>query len=118
MNRVKRSVFSVLTMVAASASLVAAEGTVLSQAQGGTAAQTESKGEAKSQSESGHKGSEKGIASQPPGIGEQGSGQAQSTKERSGGQERDQSQAADLSEGKTAQAMEEQVQDKTHEERK
>ena len=56
-----------------------------------------------------------GFAEQPAGIGEKGSGQTKSTLERSGGQQSKNSPAVspnnskELSEGKTAQAMEEQT---------
>jgi hypothetical protein len=46
------------------------------------------------------------FTGQPPGLGEKGSGQSQSTMERSGGQQRGTS-PSELQEGKTAQAMEE-----------
>jgi hypothetical protein len=120
------SKLTVLAVMVAGASLVAVEGTVL--AQGGTTPQSESmgssrsgsaidsdKGESTSPDSHSKKSFDQGFTGQPAGVGEEGSGQSQSTKERSGGKQSQKSEgSSELSEGKTAQAMEEQVQEKSH----
>ncbi len=57
---------------------------------------------------------DKGFTGQAPGIGEKGSGQGRSTLEREGGKQglkEERAQSSDLSQGKTAQAMEKQAHD-------
>jgi hypothetical protein len=120
-----------LAFAVAGAAWVSVEGTAM--AQGSTTPQSQSMGGSRSGSaiESnqasgatsdgtvsapGQKRSfDHGFTSQPPGIGEKGSGQTQSTLERSGGQQSGSppmSQSSqELKEGKTAQAMEEQSQE-------
>lgn len=115
-------------VVVAGVSLLAIDGSVL--AQGGTARQSESMGGSRSgsaidkdkgagTSPDSHtkKSFDQGFTGQPPGLGEKGSGQSQSTMERSGGhQGQSQGQSpssSEMSEGKTAQAMEEQLQQKS-----
>jgi hypothetical protein len=59
---------------------------------------------------------DQGSTGQPSGLGEQGSGQSQTTTERSGGQqakEQEKASQSDLSEGKTAKAVEEMEQHKS-----
>jgi|SRR5215212_3066239 hypothetical protein len=124
-----KSMLSACVLLAAGASFAAVEGTAW--AQGGTARQSESMGSSRSGSAiDSDKGSstspdshtkksfDQGFTGQPSGLGEKGSGQSQSTMERSGGQQGRQSQgqgqsSSELSEGKTAQAMEEQLQHKS-----
>jgi hypothetical protein len=123
-----RSTIGVLALMIAGVSLAVADGSAW--AQGGTATQSESMGSSRSgsaidpdkgasTSPDAHtkKSFDQGFTGQPPGLGEQGSGQSQSTMERSGGQQGQQSpnrlqSSGEMKEGKTAQAMEEQVQQK------
>lgn len=112
---------AVMAMGGASLMLAAPEGRA---ELGGSDRQSESIGAARSGSaidkdrHSGearsNQGSQREFQGQPPGIGEKGSGQSQSTMERSGGQSSADNQiksqgASELSEGKTAKAMEEQM---------
>jgi hypothetical protein len=124
-----KSILSACVLFAAGASLLAIDGTVL--AQGGTAPQSESmggsrsgsaidpdKGSSTSPDSHTKKSFDEGFTGQPSGLGEKGSGQSQSTMERSGGQQGHQAQGQSQSpsepkEGKTAQAMEEQLEQKS-----
>ena len=67
----------------------------------------------------GHSQSSQGIAEQPSGLGEQGSGQTQTTTERSGGQRSGQAEksaksSAESGKGKTEQAMKKQSQEQSN----
>jgi len=115
----RRSTVNLLALLMAGGASVAMAGTV--SAQGATERQSENMGTASAGAagESDHDSAGRAtrnreFTGQPPGIGEKGSGQTQSTLERSGGPQKGESQtrsqaASELKEGKTAKAMEEQT---------
>ncbi len=69
--------------------------------------------------DSGHSQSSQGIAEVPPGLGEKGTGQTQSTTERSGGHKSGQAESmakssAETGQGKTENAMKQQSKEKSN----
>jgi len=102
-----------MALIVAAASLVAVNGTVLAESMGGSqsgSAANSDKSANKNVDPNSKDTIDQGSVGQPSGLGEQGSGQSQSTMERSGGQqakEQEKASQSDLNQGKTAKAVEE-----------
>lgn len=105
--------YGVVALIVAAASFLAVNGTGLAEPMGASdsgSAMDSNKNANKNVDPNSKDTIDQGSAGQPSGLGEQGSGQSQTTTERSGGpqaKEQEKASQSDLSEGKTAKAVEE-----------